>query len=373
VPLALALLAAAIGAGCDKPAGKQSPATARPPDGPAAARDWKQHPAVVEMDLPADLYALGDVHGDYDRLAGLLDAAGLIAKGPERPLAYRWAGGPAVLVCTGDLIDRYDQSLRVIALMRTLQPQAAAAGGRVVVTLGNHEAEFLAAGGAPQVKKGAAFADELRAAGISPAAVAAGRDPGGIGAWLRDLPVAARAGDWFFCHAGNTGGRTLAALESDVEQGVDAGGFAAPVLLDPNSILEARLHPRQWWDAEPDVTLKDVGPDAKDDAVPAKSKSKAKAAAAGVRRLRAGVEALGARHLVFGHQPGAVDFADGSERAAGEVVAKFDGLVFLLDTGMSRGVDNGRGALLHVTRRGDGGGVTATAVYADGKAAPLWP
>jgi hypothetical protein len=42
------------------------------------------------------------------------------------------------------MIDKYTDSLDVIALFRALQQSATAAGGRVIVTLGNHEAEFLA-------------------------------------------------------------------------------------------------------------------------------------------------------------------------------------------------------------------------------------
>ena len=82
-------------------------------------RDWKAYPAVVEIDkAPENLYALGDVHGDYDRLASLLFAAKLIAAVPDKPEAVEWKGGSAVLVCTGNLIDQYNQSLQVVAFFR---------------------------------------------------------------------------------------------------------------------------------------------------------------------------------------------------------------------------------------------------------------
>jgi hypothetical protein len=42
------------------------------PQATAAARDWEKCPAIVEMDTPHAVYALGDVHGDYDRLVRLL-------------------------------------------------------------------------------------------------------------------------------------------------------------------------------------------------------------------------------------------------------------------------------------------------------------
>jgi hypothetical protein len=49
----------------------------------------------------------------------------------------------------------------------------------------------------------------------------------------------------------------------------------------------------------------------------------------------------------------------------------FDGLVFLIDMGMSRGVDYSKGALLRIQR--DGTNETATAVFADGSREQLWP
>ena len=323
-------------------------------------RDWKLHPAIIELRMPIDLYALGDVHGDYDRAVELLNAAHLIAAVPDKPEAAQWAAGQAVLVCTGDFIDKSDHALPVIALLRAIQPQAEKAGGRVIITLGNHEAEFLAGGGTK--KKSAEFAKELKAAGWVVADVAAGRDAAGIGQWLRDLPVGAKVGDWFFCHAGNTGGRSLAQLRHDLETGITAEGFRARVISDPNSLLQARMHPRQWWDWNGnDVQLTEV----------AKPSDPHEVAAGSEARLRRGIEALDCKHLVIGHQPGKITFADGSVREAGAVFSKFNGLIYLIDTGMSRGANSGRGALLKVHQQAEQ--VTTTVIYADGKTASLEP
>jgi len=306
--------------------------------------------------MPAELFALGDVHGDYDRTIELLAAAHLIASHPAAPRSVEWTGGASVLVCTGDMIDKYDHGMNVIAMMRVLEPLAAQAGGRVIVTMGNHEAEFLAGAGADQ--KNAEFEHELDAAGIPPADVAAGKDAMGIGRWLRDLPVGAKVGDWFFCHAGNTGRLSISQLDERVQTQVTQHGFDSPILTDPNSILEARLHPRPWWDWDGQApALKDASTENQTHS------SKNAGIDPGENRLRAGIEALGAHHLVFGHQPGKVKFADGSEREAGVIYEKFDGLIFLIDTGMSRGVSSGRGALLHISNASVHG---ASAVYADG-------
>ncbi len=97
-----------------------------------------------------------------------------------------------------------------------MQAEAAKAGGRVVVTLGNHEAEFLAD---PLNKKAADFIKEMKTSGLKPEDVAAGKDALGIGEWLRSLPAAARVNDWFFAHAGNTHNRTLPKLREDLQGG----------------------------------------------------------------------------------------------------------------------------------------------------------
>ena len=67
----------------------------------------------------------------------VLGAAGLVDAN------HAWSGGARTLIITGDVIDKGDYSLPVLDII-TLTSEAELAGGRVVVTLGNHEAEFLA-------------------------------------------------------------------------------------------------------------------------------------------------------------------------------------------------------------------------------------
>lgn len=45
------------------------------------------------------------------------------------------------------------------------------------------------------------------------------------------------------------------------------------------------------------------------------------------------------------------------------------GLLFLIDTGMSEGVDDSMGAVLHITFKG---GTSASAICPDGKQTVLW-
>jgi hypothetical protein len=103
--------------------------------GPAAAKpdesetwDWTGVPQVV---------AVGDVHGNLDKLIELLSAAALI--GEER----HWTGGESHLVVAGDFLDRGLDDRPLMDLLRQLEQESAAAGGRVHVLLGNHEVMTL--------------------------------------------------------------------------------------------------------------------------------------------------------------------------------------------------------------------------------------
>ena len=82
--------------------------------------------------------AVGDVHGAHSRFVAILRAAGLINN------RDRWIGGRAVLIQTGDVFDRGDDSRKAIELLRRLERDAARAGGHVVALAGNHEAMRLA-------------------------------------------------------------------------------------------------------------------------------------------------------------------------------------------------------------------------------------
>src|SRR5690349_6718281 len=48
-------------------------------------RNWGRCPAVVSLDTEETFYALGDTHGDYNRLVDLLVAGKLIENAPASP------------------------------------------------------------------------------------------------------------------------------------------------------------------------------------------------------------------------------------------------------------------------------------------------
>jgi Calcineurin-like phosphoesterase len=308
-----------------------------------ASRDWNKYPAVLQLTTNEDVFAIGDPHGDPERLAGVLLAARLIEAAPSTPDQVKWAGGKSVLVVVGDLIDKGSESLKVIALLRKLQTDAASHGGQVIILMGNHEAEFLAA---PAGKKTKEFSTELKVAGKDPTDVA--NCNGDLGQFLCNLPIAVRVNDWFFSHGGNTKNRTIAELSVAIEAGFNKDGFASTELIGDDSILEARLNKKgpgglPWFyngnsDTDPQSLLAKY------------------------------VKKLGVRHLVQGHQPGKVKFPDGKNREEDTFFQRY-GLLFLIDSGMSKGIEDSdsTGGALRIRN-----GNKATIICANGTQKTLW-
>ncbi|HWN98796.1 MAG TPA: metallophosphoesterase [Blastocatellia bacterium] len=289
-------------------------------------RDWKRFPAVIERDTKNEVVALGDVHGGYERLVSLLSLAGLIKPDGQSPVGYSWSGGNRLLICTGDLINKGDRSIEVIDLFRSIEIQAPASRGEVLITLGNHEAEFLAN---PTKKKATEFGDELRNRGIDPDTLTRGEPP--YGEWLMNRPFAARINDWFFAHGGNTSGKTIPELSEGFRTAVDRGDWGSPFIIGDDSLLEAQ----EWWRGE--GKAKDL--------------------------LDGYLSALNCKHIVFGHDPSAF-------HNKGEIGQDKDGRIFLIDVGMSPAIDYSKGALLLIDAIGNE--VVATSLDAEGRKREVW-
>lgn len=321
--LAIAIISMILLAGASCSSGQESKKERKHAGQPRAAyvRDWNRFPAIVERDTSNRIVALGDVHGGYERLVQLLTVGEIIRTDAQSPIGYSWAGGDRLLVCTGDLIDKGDRAIEVIDLMQSLEAQAPAAGGEVIVTLGNHEAEFLAN---PEKKKSNEFRDELRQKGIDAFAVSQGQKP--YGDWMMNRPFAARVNDWFFAHGGNTSGRSIADLSKAFRDAIDRGEWGSSLIVGDDSLLEAQ----GWW----------------------KGDSKAKDLLDGY------LGALNCKHIVFGHDPSAF-------HKKGEIGQEKDGRIFLIDVGMSPAVDYSKGALLLIDTAGQE--VLATSLDASGK------
>jgi hypothetical protein len=283
------------------------------------ARSWAAHPAIVDISHAGDVYAVSDPHGHYAMFSQLLAANGLIDAPNDDPSTVRWTGGTAILVIAGDMIDKGPQSLEVIDLVRTLEADAPASGGRVIATMGNHEAELLLD---PENHKATSNEEDaigidvaLAAAGIDPASVANGTDAAGRGRWMANLPFGVRIGHWFFSHGGNTQKLSLDKLARKLRRSVDHHGFGDKDITGKHSILED-----QEWYGDPDD--RDAG--------------------------KKEAEALDVKHIVFGHDPGAL-------RDRGRIRASKNGVLVKIDTAMGIHRDGvvGRPFLLHVNMRGE--------------------
>jgi 3',5'-cyclic AMP phosphodiesterase CpdA len=288
------------------------------------ARDFAEHPVIVDLPQPATLYAVSDVHGGYRRLVALLAAHHLIDAAPPTPAEARWAAGGAALVVAGDLVDKGPEGLEVVELLRALAGDAPKSGGVVVVLLGNHEAELLADPKNAKAEGADGLDAELRHDGLDPTAFVRS-DP--RAAWLATLPFGLQVGGWFFAHAGDTSGKRASDLARAIEAGLASEGWSADAIIGDGSLLESRV----------------FGDDA----------------SVGARDAAA----LGVKHIVFGHDPHALG-------AAGEIAVSADGVLFRIDCGMSPDVDYSEGALLRISR--EASGETAEALLPGGSATVLW-
>ncbi|MEQ8861476.1 MAG: metallophosphoesterase [Pseudomonadales bacterium] len=191
----------------------------------------------------------GDVHGAYGRLRDLLMKAGITdAEG-------HWQAGETHLVSLGDLLDRGPDSRKAMDLLRRLQGEAAAAGGRVHVVLGNHELMNLT-GDLRYVsaEERAALAD-LAADGLDGVNAAFAAD-GVYGSWLLQQPAVVVVNDSAFVHGGLSSlleGRSVERLNRDaadmlrellaLRAALEAGGVLSPgsEVNDAADQLAARL------------------------------------------------------------------------------------------------------------------------------------
>jgi hypothetical protein len=197
--------------------------------------------------------------------------------------------------------------------------------GTVIVTLGNHEAEFFADPTNSKAESSDGIDSELSKHGIDLVGVASGMDAHGL--WLRQQPFAARLGDWFFSHAGYTHGRSLDELDRTLRAAFDHDDFRDNEFTGGDSILEAR----DWYQDPASVA--------------------------------AATQALGVHHVVFGHDPHALG-------PHGAIATAHSGALLRIDCGMSPDVDYSQGALLRIRR--DGTDQVAEQLDAAGSTTELW-
>jgi serine/threonine protein phosphatase 1 len=151
------------------------------------------------------IYAIGDVHGRFDLLARLLQKI-------EDHHAALPVPQQTHVVILGDMIDRGPGTSAVLNHLYNAQKQ----NSDIIVLLGNHEDLMLRAlakqPGLLRAWLRIGGDETLRSYGIEPpSSTDISVDfvdtilriiPSDIRNWLSSLPVSARSGDYFFCHAG---------------------------------------------------------------------------------------------------------------------------------------------------------------------------
>ena len=180
--------------GCDRGHPRdQAPAPAAPPPATAAAprQSCTLTPVPLRYPAPKRLVAIGDLHGDLAATRAALRTAGAIDEHDT------WIGGELVVVQTGDVLDRGDGEQAIFDLLFSLESQAKAAGGALILLIGNHEL-MNAAGDFRYVTQGGAhdFGDQ-RVAALAPGGPYAKK--------IAAHDVIAIVGDTVFSHAGVLG------------------------------------------------------------------------------------------------------------------------------------------------------------------------
>ncbi len=341
---------------------------------------------------PGRTVAIADVHGAFDEMTAILRQTGLIGEDE------RWTGGASHLVIVGDLLDRGPHSRRAMDLLIALEPQAIAAGGRVHVVLGNHEvmnlvgdlryvsAEEYAAfapdetaemrdrgwaghvrfHGAPDDMPAARAAFEAQyPAGYFALKAAFGAE-GRYGKWLLEKPVIVAVNDTAFVH----GGLSEAAAQSSFRSlNEEAAQQIRTYLREYRTLVEAGVLPLTSDFYGRSKMLDDYAAGV---AAGTRSWSEETAAAATrlkelefafvhspqsplwyrgnvacgapieAGRLKAALRAAGVSRLVVGHTP------TPSRRA----LARFEGILLEIDTGMLSAYYKGRATALIVDPSG---------------------
>lgn len=352
------------------------------------------------------LVAIGDVHGELEGLVSILRAAGLI------DAQRRWSGGAARLVQTGDFLDRGAAIREVMDLLMRLESEARRAGGRVDVLFGNHEAMNVLHD-LRDVSPAAysAFAnnssESRRARALESAAAAAkrqgreldrdgwlrSRPPGFLeyvealgpsgryGRWLRTRKVALQVDGSIFMHAGFpvTSAATVEEINRGAEREVRAfdearGALQRAGLVSPAAVLQEILDAAGAELNRIAVMLRDkveIPPEITQEYVtrlqallplntwsllapqgPLWYRGYATLPETAGTEVETALQKRGAARIIVGHTP----------MAAGRITRRFDGRVFLIDTGMlSSHYKGGRPSALEI----DGGRVSA--IYTDAR------
>lgn len=270
------------------------------------------------------------MHGDLGKTIACLELGGVLAQDARRRPV--WVGGDTVAVQLGDVLDRGDNEIGAVMLLRELDRQARREGGAVYMLNGNHEA--LNVCGDFRYATPGGFREAALAAGLTGAA-AAGLDgqlraraalyaPGGPMALELALnPTVLVVGDTVFAHGGIVPAHVQAGfkeLNASVaawmrgDRGADGSAAPPPFLAmgDSQSVMWNRAYGKERYGS------------------PAERYH-------ACRQLSAALDLAGAARLVVGHTP-----------QLGGCNCECGGRVWRVDVGMSSGVLDARPSVLEL-------------------------
>jgi len=293
----------------------------------AAGRDWEKYPAYIEITGAPRVYAVGDVHGAFDQFAAALGALKIATRTANDSFRFTWQGEDAILILTGDLTDRGLHSKQTYDAVMDLQMQAEKAGGKVIVTLGNHEVMLLNG----QVEEWAKTLTSHKKQHYQNTIDSFTRDGldfhqaisenGIYGRWIRNRPLFAVVNGFMFVHGGLANKPvTRSTLAADYKDDIDRGDFKKGIFMNHDSVLWNR----DWW---------------KNDEL-----------------VDQGLKALGIMGVVFGHTTEALG-------QKGKIIAKDDRLV-AIDIGMTPSYGYSKGGGLAITTAA-GDQLVFRAIYPD--------
>jgi len=146
---------------------------------------------VLEYSGDFNVAALSDFHGQYDLMIELLTNNHIIDE------QKNWAFGNGHFVITGDVFDRGDKVTEILWFLYDLERQAEQAGGKIHLTLGNHEVMVLNGDLRYLHPKYIETAKKLN----KPFEQLFSKN-NILGDWLRSKPVLVKVNDMLFAHGG---------------------------------------------------------------------------------------------------------------------------------------------------------------------------
>jgi len=148
---------------------------------------------------------MSDLHGEYDNYIKLLKRTGIIDQD------LNWSFGKGQLVILGDIFDRGPMVTEILWHLFGLEMQAADAGGKVHILLGNHEYMILT-GDDKFINNKYRNIEQITGKSYSDFFVSNSV----LGNWLQKMPVVIKINNMLFTHAGIS--TDLVREKTDIDQ-----------------------------------------------------------------------------------------------------------------------------------------------------------